>query len=173
MKITFQNKDNKKIIGTLNIVDKKSASISIIIHGFSSNKDRGSKKVSQVLSKNKINNLAIDLDNRGESEPIFEDMTITKYVKTILCAVNYCQNKKFTKINVIGTSSGALSAMALALKYPKINSLNSLILRSASPSDAEWFKEYVGGNKGIANWKKKGYILYSGKSGTKKIKYAY
>jgi len=170
VKISFQNKDKERIVGMLDIVDKKSPAISIIIHGFSSNKDGGSKYVANALSSSKINSLLIDLDNQGESEPVFEDMTITKYAETILYAVKYCKDKGFTKINIIGTSTGGLHAMVFAIKYLGIN---SLILRSASPSDAEWFKKYVGGNKGIENWKKRGYTKYLDKSGTKRIKYAY
>jgi hypothetical protein len=170
MKVQFRNSENKKIIGIMNIVDKKSPQITIIIHGYSSNKDGGSKITADLLKKNKINNITIDLDNMGESEPEFEDMTITRYAETIYSAVKYCRDKGFTKINIIGTSTGGLSAMAFAIKHPIIN---TLILRSASASDAEWFKNYVGGDEGLAEWKNKGYIIYLSPKGPKKIKYSY
>ena len=169
-KISFKNNDNKKIFGTLSIPNKKSSEMNIIVHGFSTTKDGGSKITAKILTKNKINNLTIDLDDIGESEPAFEDMTITKYAKTIISTIKYLEKKGFKHINIIGTSTGALSTMVAALKYPKIN---SIILRSASPYDGEWFKKHVGGSKGLDRWKKKGFIPYKTTRGIKKIKYGY
>lgn len=166
MKIHFKNRRNEKIVGILRIPDKKSSEITILVHGFLSSKDAGSKHVAEYLEKNHVNSLAIDLDDFGESEPKFEDMTTTKYADTIISAVHYCEHKDFKYINIIGTSSGGLSSMAAVLKYPKIN---SLILRSTSAFDAEWFKKYVGGAKGLIRWKDSGYIPYK----DKRIKYDY
>jgi len=165
MKINFKNNRNENIVGVLNVPDKKSSEITIIIHGFSSNKDGGSKITANIFTKNKMNSLAIDLDNMGESEPNFEDMTLTKYADTIISAIKYCEQKGFNKVNLIGTSTGGLSVMITALKYPKIN---SIILRSASPSDAEWYKNYAKRREGMNVWKQKGYMKYTCVNGKKK-----
>jgi|SRR3989339_213921 len=170
MKIHFKNNRDERIVGVLTTPNKKSSEINIIIHGFTSNKEYGSKITAELLAKNNINSLTIDLNDCGESESKFEEMTITRYVDTILCAIHYCEKKGFRIINLIGTSSGGLLVMVAALKYPN---LNSLILRSTSAFDAEWFKEFAGGNKGLAEWKKKGYIQYKNKNAIKKLKYDY
>ncbi len=170
MKIHFKNRRNEKIVGILKVPNKKSGEISILIHGFTSNKNSGSMIIGTILQKNRLNSLAIDLDNCGESSPNFEEMTLTKYSETIIDAIKYCEKLGFKKINIIGTSSGGLSTMIAALKYKKIN---SLILRSTNPSDAEWFKKRVGGAKGVALWKKNGFYIRNGKYGIKRVGYCY
>lgn len=169
MKVHFQNRRNEKIVGILKIPDKKSNEITIIIHGFAANRNGGSAITAKLLENNKFNSFIFDLDNCGESEPKFEESTPSKNVQTILDSINYCKNLGFKKINIIGTSSGGFLAMAVALNYSKIN---SLILRSTSASDAEWFKKNYGSKK-IALWKKDGYYLRQGKLGLKKVGYCY
>ena len=72
MKINFKNNRNEKIVGILSVPDKKSPEITIIIHGFSSNKDGGSRFTAGILAKHRLNSIAIDLDNCSLSKYTFD-----------------------------------------------------------------------------------------------------
>ncbi|UZE93972.1 MAG: alpha/beta fold hydrolase [Candidatus Pacearchaeota archaeon] len=168
-KIFFKNKFNEKICG---VIDEPSPEkkIIILIHGFSSNKDKGTKIIAEELGKNKINTLRIDLDNLGESEPKFEFATITKYIGVVESAIKFCKDKGYKKISLLGTSTGGLVAMATTLKHPE---LKFLILRSPTSSNDEDVL-LMKGKKGLKKWKEQGYTYHIKSDGTKhKIRYEF
>jgi pimeloyl-ACP methyl ester carboxylesterase len=145
-----------KICGVLHKANDKKE-IAIIVHGFSSTKDRGTLNATQALEKAGINALRIDLDNRGESELDFASgATIPNYIKQVEATMKYCQEIGYKEISLVGTSYGGTVAFAVALLHPEIK---RLVLRVPVVD----YKEHVVwgyGKDKVEEFKKQGFVPY-------------
>ena len=145
-----------KICGVLHKVNQD-PEIVIVVHGFSSTKDRGALNVAQALDQSGINVLRIDLDNRGESELDFEKRaSIPNYIKQIESSIKYCKENNYSGINLLGTSYGGLAVFATALIHPE---LKKLIMRAPVVD----YKEQAIWNYGkekTEEYRKQGYVPY-------------
>ena len=167
-KVFFNNYNNEKICGILEELDSEKQEIIILVHGFSSSKEGGAKIVAEELGKNNINSLRIDLDDWGESEPKFENATITRYIETVKSAIDFCRRLGYKEVNLLGTSTGGLVVTATVLKYPEIK---RLILRSPSSSNDKDVLS-MWGAENLKKAKENGYIYHIKSNGLKrKIKY--
>jgi pimeloyl-ACP methyl ester carboxylesterase len=99
----FVKFDKYDICGVLNSPTKDMKECVLIMHGFSSNKDKGAKNIQDVLTKHHIHSIRIDFDDFGESTfPFFE------------ASVNYLKEKGYENVSLVGTSFGGAVAIALA-----------------------------------------------------------
>ncbi len=99
--------------------------IVLFIHGFYSTKETSSRILADILEKNNINSFRIDLDNRGESEPKFEEGSISQYVSTALAATEFLKEQGFEEIHFCGSSYGGVVGLMAAQQFP----YKSLVLR--------------------------------------------
>jgi len=152
----FFNGPFGKICGVLHKVDDKKE-IVILIHGFSSTKDRGTLNATQALENAGINAMRIDLDNRGESELDFESgATVPNYIKQVEATIKYCKEVGFKEISLVGTSYGGTVAFAVALSHPE---LKRLVLRAPVVD----YKEHVlwsYGKEKLQEFEKQGFVPY-------------
>lgn len=171
MKLFFKNSRRLKICGVLEEPNKIKNEIVIIVHGYSSNKDRSSaKQIAEVLTKRGMNSFRIDLDGCGESEGLFENQTISSTVDDISSAIGLMKKRGYTKIDLFGSSAGGLSVMATALKHPEINRIGLKAPVSDYPSQR--LRKY--GQKYVDDWKKRGYNFYENREGQKlKVNYSF
>jgi uncharacterized protein len=170
-KIFFKNSAGLKICGILEEPNSDKKEVVIIVHGYSSNKNRPSMtEVAEELAKRDINSFRIDLDGCGESEGKFEEQTITSTVDDISSAIELMKKRGYSVIDLLGSSAGGLSVMATALKHPEINRIGLRAPVSDYPSQR--LRKY--GQQYIDDWKKQGYNFHESGSGKKlKVNYSF
>lgn len=169
-KVFFQNSKDQKICGILEEPDKNSNRAVILIHGYSSNKNRPSSfDMAGELSKRNINSLRIDLNGCGESEGKFEYQTIASTVDDVEAAINYLKNLGYSQIELFGASAGGLTAIATALKHPEVARLGL----KCPVSDYVGQKIKRKGEAGMQEWKDKGFSIYKSSSSGQEHKIDY
>ncbi len=163
-KIFFKNSKGLKICGILEEPNRQKGEVVILVHGYSSNKNRSSVKlIAEELIRRNINSFRIDLDGCGESEGEFENQTITSTVDDISSAIKLIKKIGYKKIDLFGSSAGGLSVMATALKHPQINRIGLKAPVSDYPSQR--LRKY--GQKYVNDWKEKGYNFHECGDGRK------
>jgi alpha/beta superfamily hydrolase len=71
-KVNFKNPEGLNLVGNLHIPEKNTNSLILMIHGFTSNKDRPRfVKAAEVFSKNGFAALRFDCSGCGESDDSF------------------------------------------------------------------------------------------------------
>ncbi len=112
-KIFFENSHGLKICGILEEPNNKRDKIVIVVHGYSSNKNRSSaREIAEELIKRNVNSFRIDLYGCGESEGEFENQTITSSVDDISSAIKLMKKRGYKKIDLFGSSAGGLSGFS-------------------------------------------------------------
>jgi len=160
----FMKGELGKVCGVLHKVNGASE-ITIIVHGFSSNKESGSSiKTSLLLNNINISTLRIDLDNQGESELDFETgISIHNYIKQIEAAIFYCKSLNYKEISLVGTSFGGISVFATAMYHSEIK---RMVLR-CPVVDYQRHLIRRQGKENMNKFKKIGIIPYESGSGKK------
>lgn len=159
MKVFFNNSKGDKICGILEDLNKDK--IVIIVHGYSSNKDRvTSTKMAEKLNKRNISTLRIDLYGCGESDGEFEDGTVSEYVDDLNQAINFVKDKGFKDILLFGSSCGGITCLGSALSHPEIVKM----ALKAPVSDYYNQKIRKKGEDGIKKWRENGSVLYKVKN---------
>ena len=101
----------------------------IIAHGRGGHRNTGSKKIAEYMQTFAISSLRIDLYGYGESDGMFEDITISTSKESILGAINYAQkNINFKNLFIFGTSYGG-SGILGAINEISPNEVSGIILR--------------------------------------------
>lgn len=160
-KVFFQNSKGLKISGIIERPNKDSNRVVILIHGYSSNKDRPLPLLmSTELSKRGVNSFRIDLNGCGESEGEFKYQTITSTVDDVEAAIKYLKSIGYSQIELFGASAGGLTAMAVARKHPEIAKLGL----KCPVSDYADQKTKRKGQQGIEEWKNSGFMIYKSSS---------
>ena len=141
----------------------------ILCHGFSSHKNSHSyTDIADILSKNDISSFRFDFYGHGESEGLFENITITEAVDNILQAIKLLKLRGYKKIGLLGGSFGGIASIIAASKS---NDLYLLALKSPVSNYPQLFEQKEE-NKTLINWKNKGYKYYLSGNG-KKLKLNY
>jgi uncharacterized protein len=117
-KLFFENSKKNKLIGILsNPSNNKSKPIIILCHGFFSSKDsRTFTSFEKLLNEKNISTFRFDFLGHGESEGLFEDITISEAVDDILNAIKFLKDLGYNKIGLIGSSFGGISSIMAASK---------------------------------------------------------
>lgn len=141
----------------------------IFVHGFSSNKDEGSRSISHALADLGFATCRIDLDNRGESDLDFETgFSIKNYLKQLETVYNYVKELGYNEVSLLGTSYGGLVVQAFSLTHPEIK---RLCLR-CPVFDAIRNRERKTSKEDLEEFKRTGWIVYKNSEGDQfKISY--
>ncbi len=111
-KLTFKNSEGLRLVGVLHTPIELSQSAVIIVHGFTSNKDR--KRfiyLSDAFACSGITSFRIDLGGSGESED--REIAIVKQMDDLRSAVSFLQSKGYLDIGVLGESLGGMVALRM------------------------------------------------------------
>lgn len=119
-KVFFKNSKEQMICGVFKEPNPKKEEVVVIIHGFSSTKDKGSVFLAEELAKINLNSFRIDLDNRGESEPKIEDASISNYLITVESTIDFVKKRGYNNVSLIGISFGGNVVLVAALRHQKI-----------------------------------------------------
>lgn len=106
-KVFYSTYNNLKLCGILNQVDKNDT-IAVICHARTSSKDsRPTTKLSEVLTKNNINNFRFDFVSCGESEGEYKDYTVSNMIKNLQDTLDMLKDRYgFKSFVLIGCSMG-------------------------------------------------------------------
>lgn len=158
-KVFFKNSKGQRICGILEEPNRDRHRVVIIIHGYSTNKNRTSSLLMATeLARRGINSLRIDLNGCGESEGDFRFQTITTTIDDTESTIAYVKRFDYTQVELFGASAGGLTAMAAALKHPEVTRLGL----KCPVSDYVTQKIRKKGEQGIEDWKKAGWTTYIG-----------
>lgn len=121
MEIKYLNGPLGKIAYVLNEPENHDDEIVIVIHGFSSFGTKelgGAPYVARELGYVSKSSIRLDLDNRGNSELDFYNASIPNYIKQVDCVVEHCKSLGYSKISIVGTSFGGITALGYFLDNP-------------------------------------------------------
>ncbi|NQU78917.1 alpha/beta fold hydrolase [Candidatus Woesearchaeota archaeon] len=148
--VTFQDSQGNNIVGILsNPTGDKQKPIILLCHGFGGSKDSGTYKgMEDKLNKINISTLRFDFFGHGESTGDFRNLTISKAVDDIFCAIRYLKDNGYNKIGLFGGSFGGLASIlaasksddlfVLALKCPVCNDMHELMCKKMGISKDVW-----------------------------------
>jgi pimeloyl-ACP methyl ester carboxylesterase len=167
-KIFFQNSKGNKLCGILSRPNLHKDRIVILVHGFSSNKNTKSwVLLKNLLDKEGITSLRIDLFAHGESEGNFEDLTTSQAVNDILSAIQYAKKDGYKKIGLVGSSFGGLASIMAASQSSDL----SLLALKSPVSSYEEIWVHKKNPELITEWKNNGIREFEDENGNYTLKY--
>ena len=157
-KVFFKDSLGNNVYGILsNPAANVDAPIIILCHGFSSSKESSTYvRLEEVFNNQNFPTLRFDFYGHGESDGEFKDISISKGVDDILCAINFLKEKGFSKIGLVGSS---FAGICITMAASKSNDLFALGLR-APVSDYYATIEATRSKEEINEWKEKGFAFY-------------
>lgn len=161
-RVYFYNKTGEKLSGILHTPEKSTKSAVIICHGYASSKDN--KEVwAEAIWKKGIAVLRFDFSGHGESEGLFEEMTITKIAGDLMSAVDFLESLGYQKIGATGHSLGGLACLSAASNDKRIRAIAPV----SAPTDFRHFFDGLEKRLGMDfadRWKKSKSISFYGKN---------
>lgn len=159
-KVFFDDINDNKVCGILSSMGIDTP-IVIMCHGFTTNKN--SKKLLRLqkeLNNKHISTLRIDLFAHGESEGNFEDITLTNAINSAFGAINFCKEKGFRKIGLIGSSFGGATCILTSSK-----SKDLFVLGLISPVCDYYERDQEKYKDELKDWKNKGFKIHKNSKG--------
>jgi len=101
----------------------------IVCHGFNGTKEGGGKAIemAEFFAERKISSLLFDFSGSGESEGRFEDITLSRQIRDLFCAVRWVEERGATSIFLMGRSFGGTTVLCFDVKdHPLIKGVVSL-----------------------------------------------
>lgn len=143
----------------------------IIFHGLTTSKDHPPiPKLEKIAQSNQYNTISVDMYGHGESCGEFQNLTVTKGIKTIDSVLNYLKNDKFLQLSVFAESFAGICAILSIQNFPEIQ---KLILK-APVVDYKEIEKRRRDEKTLKKWKENGYISFTNSFGeTKKLGYEF
>ena len=155
MKVAFQNKKGKRLIGILNKINENDIII-IGLHGFRSSKDpKTYVKMQELLEKENINFFRFDLSAHGESEGETIDMLVSDFVDDVKSSIEFLRNKGYNRFGLFGSS---IASIPLLYNAKENNSIKFVALRSPS---SDYYSQQLRkfSKEEIKIWKDRDYII--------------
>lgn len=152
-KIHFKNSRGDRLCAILsNPSGKTEEPMVIMCHGFSTGKNgRTNTLLEEILNANNISTFRFDFFGHGESEGLFEEVTISEAVDDVHRALKYLQDLDYTLFGLVGSSFGGIVSIlaasdkagfdVLALKSPVSDYLGLLIAKDHDFNMDIWKKE--------------------------------
>ena len=127
MKKIYYDSSNNKLCGILTNYEK-SDKVVIMCHGIRGNKDECGAfvKLSEELLKIGYSSFRFDFNGHGESDGLDKDMTITKEINDLENTVNILQEKRYSKIILLGGSFGA--GIVSLFPFEKYDNVKAIVL---------------------------------------------
>jgi len=169
-KVFFFDSNKNRIAGIISNPNNNKKSIVILCHGFGSSKNSSTNiELQRLLNKKNISTFRFDFYGHGESEGKFEDITILKSTDDTLNAIKLLKEKGYSKIFLVGSSFGGMTALITA---SKTKDLAALVLKSPLSDFIEKEKEQKSKEE-LEDWKNKGFIMYNLGIEKKRLNYSY
>lgn len=171
-KVSFQNSKKNSLVGILSDpMETKRAPLIILCHGLSTSKDgRTYSTLEEKLNSYGFSTLRFDFFGHGESEGLFEELTISEAVDDITNAKNFVKKRGYKKLGLFGSSFGGMAGI---LAVSQTDDFRLLGLKSpVSDYHSLLMTRYE--KKKLRLWKEKGYIEETDLDGNlMKLNYTY
>jgi len=118
----FTNQQGLRLSALFQALSSRPYLTLIICHGFTGSKEGDHKAIqmAEFFGRFKINSFLFDFSGNGQSEGQFSEITLTRHIKDLEGAVNWCQNNGFDKIVTLGRSFGGTTALCHAAQDDRI-----------------------------------------------------
>src|SRR3989475_9917934 len=122
--LTFQDPAGHAVAGILASPSNGSDRLAVLCHGFLSNKNsRTNTTLTELLFPQGIATFRFDFFGQGESEGLFERITVSLAVSQALAALDLMSSQGYRKLELVGSSLGGLVALLGAAKWPTLSCL--------------------------------------------------
>lgn len=123
--------------------------IVVLCHGFLSHKNSTTNKtLTRLLNERGLSTFRFDFFGQGESEGLFEDITVSLALGQAMAAIDFVTTRGHSRIGLVGSSFGGLVGIlttarradlsCLALKCPVVDFAEELRLEFGSDELARW-----------------------------------
>jgi uncharacterized protein len=147
--LTFQDGQRHGVSAILSLPEQPTSTVVVLCHGFLSNKNSTTNKtLTRMLNDRSFATCRFDFFGQGESEGLFEDITVSLAVGQAKAAVALVRSRGFKKIGLVGSSFGGLVSIltvaqqpaidCLALKCPVVDFAEELRLEFGHDEMARW-----------------------------------
>jgi len=115
-KVNFNNSRGLKLAGLCCVTAGKKGPMVVVCHGLAGSKEGRGRAVemAEELAGRDWSTFLFDFTGVGESEGIFNELTLTRQIDDLANAVSWCRRQGFSPIVVQGRSFGGTTALALA-----------------------------------------------------------
>ncbi|RJQ30392.1 MAG: alpha/beta hydrolase [Peptococcaceae bacterium] len=121
-KISLTNYRNLKLAGLLYSSPEHSGPVVIGCHGMMGTKEGNGQalKMAEELGHRGWSTFLFDFTGVGESEGVFKELTLTRQIDDLTCAVDWCRAHGFTKIVTQGRSLGGSTVLCQAARDSRV-----------------------------------------------------
>ncbi|GAB6274738.1 MAG: alpha/beta fold hydrolase [Peptococcaceae bacterium] len=115
-KVGFNNSRGLKLAGLCCVTAGKRGPMVVVCHGLAGSKEGRGRAVemAEELAGHDWSTFLFDFTGVGESEGIFNELTLTRQIDDLANAVSWCRRQGFNPIIVQGRSFGGTTSLALA-----------------------------------------------------------
>ena len=146
---TFKDTQGHRISAVLSCPRQPAKAAVVLCHGFLSSKNSTTNKaLTRMLNDAGIAAFRFDFFGQGESEGLFEDITVSHAVGQAQAALTHAQSRGYERLGLMGSSFGGLVAIlaaaqrrelaCLALKCPVVDFAEELRLEFGPGELARW-----------------------------------
>lgn len=147
--LAFQDAKGHRISAVFSGPSPPAQGVVVLCHGFLSSKNSTTNKaLTRMLNEAGIATFRFDFFGQGESEGLFEDITVSLAVEQADAAVALVRSRGYVRIGLAGSSFGGLVAIlttaqrqdiaCLALKCPVVDFAEELRLEFGPDELAQW-----------------------------------
>ena len=147
--LAFQDAKGHRISAVFSGPSPPAQGVVVLCHGFLSSKNSTTNKaLTRMLNEAGIATFRFDFFGQGESEGLFEDITVSLAVEQADAAVALVRSRGYARIGLAGSSFGGLVAIlttaqrqdiaCLALKCPVVDFAEELRLEFGPDELARW-----------------------------------
>lgn len=102
--------------------DSKSKPVIIVCHGFTGSKEGSGEalKMAGELGRLGYNTVLFDFAGCGESEGLWEDITLTGHMEDLGSVIDWCEEQGFSKFILTGRSFGGTTVLCYSALDPRV-----------------------------------------------------
>lgn len=121
-KVTFQSKDEIKLVGIWHYPNNRASKAVILAHGITADKDEEGIFVdlANVLQNKGFAAFRFDFRGHGESGGKSGDLTVTGELYDLEAAIKEVVNKGYRELGLVGASFGGGTATLYTAKHPNL-----------------------------------------------------
>ena len=126
-KVFFKNSKGQKLVGMLARPTKKTTTVILNCHGFTSGKEmQFIPALSKAIAESGFAAFRFDFTGNGESQGEFSEGTTTQETKDISSAIDFLEKKGYKKFGVVGHSMGGGVVIGAAASDKRIKAVCAL-----------------------------------------------